>query len=74
MIVYFIIAFEQAVDDREVNFWMVNTGRAGGHYGTGSWIKLANTRAMVNAALDGKLEEVIFTVVPRRCCPASEKS
>lgn len=29
MIVYFIIALEQAVDDREVNFWMVNMGWTG---------------------------------------------
>ncbi|MCE7042775.1 phosphoenolpyruvate carboxykinase (ATP) [Dyadobacter sp. CY312] len=55
MIVYFIIALEQAGRDREVNFYMVNTGWAGGHYGTGTRVKLANTSAMVNAALEGKL-------------------
>lgn len=55
MIVYFISTLGQAGRDGEVNFYMVNTGWAGGHYGTGSRIKLANTSAKVNAALEGKL-------------------
>ncbi|MCJ7536133.1 MAG: phosphoenolpyruvate carboxykinase (ATP), partial [Anaerolineales bacterium] len=31
--------------------WLVNTGWTGGSYGEGQRIKLAYTRAMVNAAL-----------------------
>ena len=31
--------------------WLINTGWTGGSYGEGSRIKLAYTRAMVNAAL-----------------------
>jgi phosphoenolpyruvate carboxykinase (ATP) len=37
------------------NCWLVNTGWSGGAYGVGSRMKIAHTRAMVRAALDGKL-------------------
>ena len=39
-----------------VNVWLVNTGWTGGPYGIGTRMKLAYTRAMVNAAMDGSLE------------------
>ncbi len=35
--------------------WLVNTGWSGGGHGVGSRMKLSYTRAMVNAALEGKL-------------------
>ncbi|MGH6990298.1 MAG: phosphoenolpyruvate carboxykinase (ATP), partial [Stellaceae bacterium] len=38
--------------------WLVNTGWSGGAYGVGSRMKIAHTRAMVRAALAGKLKEV----------------
>ncbi len=38
--------------------WLVNTGWSGGAYGTGTRMKIAHTRAMVRAALDGRLAEV----------------
>src|SRR5690606_25704266 len=37
--------------------WLVNTGWAGGGYGSGSRIALAATRCMVRAALSGALED-----------------
>ncbi len=40
--------------------YMVNTGWTGGSYGTGSRMKLAYTRAMVTAALNGDLEKAAF--------------
>ncbi|MDR6299459.1 phosphoenolpyruvate carboxykinase (ATP) [Mesonia maritima] len=43
-----------------VNVWLVNTGWTGGPYGTGSRMKLKFTRAMITAALDGKLANVSF--------------
>ena len=43
-----------------VNVWMVNTGWIGGEYGKGSRIQLKYTRAMIEAALNGKLNNVNF--------------
>src|SRR3546814_1626839 len=37
------------------NVWLVNTGWTGGAYGTCARMKIAYTRAMVRAALDGRL-------------------
>ncbi len=44
----------------EVNVWLINTGWTGGQYGTGSRMKLSYTRAMITAALEGKLNNVSF--------------
>jgi len=44
-----------------VNVWLINTGWSGGEYGTGSRIKLKYTRAMITAALTGKLNDVDYT-------------
>ncbi|MCF6222576.1 MAG: phosphoenolpyruvate carboxykinase (ATP) [Flavobacteriaceae bacterium] len=41
-----------------VNVWLINTGWTGGPYGIGSRIKLKYTRAMINAALSGAIDEV----------------
>lgn len=41
----------------DVNCWLVNTGWSGGAYGVGQRMKIAHTRAMVSAALDGRLAE-----------------
>ena len=42
----------------KANCWLVNTGWSGGGYGVGERMKIAHTRAMVRAALDGKLASV----------------
>jgi phosphoenolpyruvate carboxykinase (ATP) len=44
--------------------WLVNTGWSGGAYGTGSRMKLTHTRAMVHAALGGKLAGVALEADP----------
>ena len=38
--------------------WLVNTGWTGGPYGVGRRMKLAHTRRMVRAALNGELDDV----------------
>jgi len=57
-----------------VNCWLVNTGWSGGPFGVGRRMKIAHTRAMIHAALSGKLADVpmkhdpVFRVlVPRSC-------
>ena len=44
--------------------WLVNTGWSGGAYGTGSRMKLGYTRAMIHAALGGKLDGVATDIDP----------
>jgi phosphoenolpyruvate carboxykinase (ATP) len=44
--------------------WLVNTGWFGGPYGEGSRMKLPYTRAMVNAAIEGALNDVEFETDP----------
>jgi phosphoenolpyruvate carboxykinase (ATP) len=48
----------------EADCWLVNTGWSGGPYGTGQRIRLRHTRAMLHAALDGKLAKVAFQEHP----------
>ena len=65
----------EKMEKNEVNVWLVNTGWTGGAYGTGSRMKLNYTRAMITAALEGKLENVdfqtdeIFGLVMPATCP-----
>jgi phosphoenolpyruvate carboxykinase (ATP) len=40
--------------------WLVNTGWSGGKFGVGKRMSLKITRALVNAALDGRLDKVEF--------------
>ncbi|MDQ6610210.1 MAG: phosphoenolpyruvate carboxykinase (ATP) [Bacteroidota bacterium] len=46
------------MEENHVNVWLINTGWTGGSYGVGQRMKLAYTRAMISAALDGRLETV----------------
>ena len=61
-----------------VTVWLVNTGWTGGPYGVGHRMPLKHTRAMINAALDGSLEEAnkgnyhihsMFGLHQPRTCP-----
>lgn len=44
--------------------WLFNTGWTGGKYGTGSRMPIKATRALLNAVLDGKMDEVEFRKDP----------
>ena len=44
----------------EVACWLVNTGWTGGKYGTGNRMPIKATRALLNAALDGSLNNATF--------------
>jgi phosphoenolpyruvate carboxykinase (ATP) len=47
-----------------VRCWLVNTGWTGGKYGEGHRMPIKATRALLNAALDGSLNEVEFRIDP----------
>jgi phosphoenolpyruvate carboxykinase (ATP) len=44
--------------------WLLNTGWVGGPYGVGKRISIKHTRAILNAALSGKLDHVEFLTDP----------
>ena len=44
----------------DVHCWLVNTGWTGGKYGVGSRMPIKATRALLNAALDGSLNDAEF--------------
>jgi len=44
------------IDEHGCKVWLVNTGWSGGAYGVGNRMKIAHTRAMVHAILDGALD------------------
>ncbi len=54
----------EKMKENHVNVWMVNTGWTGGPYGEGSRMKLNFTRAMITAALEGRLDEVEYKQDP----------
>ena len=51
-------------NSKKINVWLVNTGWSGGSYGKGRRMELVFTRSMVQAALNGKLDEVEFIKDP----------
>ena len=45
--------------------WLLNTGWVSGGYGKSKRIKIKHTRALLNAALDGSLNDARFVIDPR---------
>ncbi|MBI2795796.1 MAG: phosphoenolpyruvate carboxykinase (ATP) [Gemmatimonadetes bacterium] len=50
--------------EHKSHVWLVNTGWTGGAFGTGHRMKLSHTRAMLSAALEGKLNDVKYHTDP----------
>ena len=64
----------QKLEEHKSDIWLINTGWVGGPYGVGERIKIALTRAMITAILDGKLngvpmeKEPFFGLqIPKQC-------
>ena len=51
---------KKKIIDKGTKCWLVNTGWTGGPYGVGSRIPLKDTRAILEALLNGKLDDVKF--------------
>lgn len=51
---------KQRILQHKVNVWLVNTGWIGGRFGVGKRISIRHTRNLLNAALDGKLDNVKY--------------
>ncbi|MFA7272836.1 MAG: phosphoenolpyruvate carboxykinase (ATP) [Crocinitomicaceae bacterium] len=54
----------QKLEGTDIKVWLINTGWTGGAYGVGSRMKLSYTRAMITAALTGKLDNVEYQTTP----------
>ena len=54
----------EKMQKHKVNVWLINTGWTGGPHGVGSRMKLKFTRAMITAALEGRLNNVEFETHP----------
>jgi len=52
----------EKIRKHDVNVWLVNTGWTGGAFGEGQRFKLRYTRAIIDAILERKLEDVAFDV------------
>ena len=71
---YASLLYEKVIAGK-VDCWLINTGWSGGPYGVGERMKIAYTRAMVNAALEGKLKGIptrphpIFRIGVPESCP-----
>ena len=62
------------MEEHNATAWLINTGWSGGPYGVGSRMKIKYTRAMLNAAMDGELDNVEYAIddrfgfsIPKTC-------
>jgi phosphoenolpyruvate carboxykinase (ATP) len=55
---------KERIAEGAVDCWLVNTGWTGGKYGVGTRMPIKETRALLNAALDGSLNNAEFRKDP----------
>jgi phosphoenolpyruvate carboxykinase (ATP) len=76
--IYYADLLKRKIMRYDVNCWLLNTGWVGGPYGVGKRISIKHTRALLNAALTGKLLDVeyytdpIFGFEVPRSCPGAD--
>jgi ATP-dependent phosphoenolpyruvate carboxykinase len=54
----------EKLDEHKTHAYLVNTGWSGGAYGTGERMKISQTRACIDAILDGSVEKSEFVTDP----------
>lgn len=59
---YYANLLKEKMETFGANCWLVNTGWVGGKFGVGKRISIKHTRNMLNAVLDGKLDNVEFKI------------
>ena len=71
---YYADILKRKIERYNVKCWLVNTGWVGGPYGVGKRISIKYTRALLSAALTGKLDKVSYKTdsvfgfeVPTQC-------
>lgn len=57
---YYAELLRKKIEAHKSKVWLVNTGWVGGKYGVGKRISIRYTRAMLNAALNGELDNVEY--------------
>ncbi len=57
---YYANLLRSKMEKNGARCWLVNTGWVGGKFGVGKRISIRHTRNMLNAALDGKLDNVEY--------------
>jgi phosphoenolpyruvate carboxykinase (ATP) len=77
---YYAELLRRKVERYGTKCWLVNTGWVGGPYGTGKRISIRHTRNLLNAVLDGALDQVEFYqdpvfrfTVPKTCPEVPEE-
>lgn len=66
---------EKMEKDPDIHVWLINTGWTGGAYGVGARMSLKDTRSIISAAMNGKLDDVkyeahpIFGMLMPESCP-----
>ncbi|MGI9647513.1 MAG: phosphoenolpyruvate carboxykinase (ATP) [Acidimicrobiia bacterium] len=61
---YYANVLRDKIDQYDAKVWMINTGWSGGPFGVGERIKIPHTRAMLNAALRGELDDAEYFIDP----------
>jgi phosphoenolpyruvate carboxykinase (ATP) len=54
----------EKIAEHDVKVWLVNTGWTGGPYGVGERFKIAHSRAVIRAAINGELDGVEYRTDP----------
>ena len=61
---YYAQLLKENIRKFKVKTWLLNTGLVGGPSGIGSRIKIAHSRAILSAVLEGKLDQVDYYIDP----------